>query len=205
MASIISIYFKETNTKKPKKYSSYLLINVVAIAIFGLTVFYAGLLVKSEVYSLKIIEAKQTGNWKKMVLYADKAFTPLTTIDSFSSPIILYRGVGNIQLGNLKQALKDFQIAHSYFPTHISALNNLGIISANLDDNKMAFYYFNKALEIYPNYETSLFNIINANYLIKDYENAYITLMKCDPKSSSTKYKDYMRVIPQLVNRKKTK
>ncbi len=202
MASIISLYFKETSTRKSKKHSSYLLINVVVIAIFGLTVFYAGLLVKSEVYALKIFEAKKNGKWKKMVLYADKAFSPLTTVDSFSSPIILYRGVGNIQLGNLKQALIDFKIAHNHFPTHISALNNLGIVSANLDDSKMAFYYFNKALEIYPNYQTSLFNIINANYLIKDYESAYITLMKCDPKSSSSKYKDYMRVVPKLVNGK---
>ncbi len=203
MAVIISIYYKDTATTKQTKVSTSNLIYSFIILMSVVVIYYSGILIRSEVYAKKIYDAKSRNNWRLMILYADKAFTKFTTVDPFSSPLHLYKGVANMQLGNGNQALKDFQTAIGYFPTHISTLNNLGIISSEMNDSKKSISYFKQSLAIYPHYETSLFNMVNAYYRNKQYKEAYITLLNCNSKNKNPEYDNYKKVLGQLVNSSK--
>lgn len=200
MAVIISIYYSYNDKQKSEKTSSALLINLLFILLSFFSIYYSGLLIRSEVYVKKIYDAKAKNNWRLMILYADKSYSKFTTVDPFSSPIHLYRGVANMQLGNGTQAYKDFQKAIAYFPTHISTLNNLAILSSEMNDIDMSISYFNKSLEIYPHYETSLFNMVNAYYRNKDYEKAYITLLNCEAENKNPDYPKYKSVLESQIN-----
>ncbi len=200
MAVIISIYYKDNATTKQTKISTSNLIYSFIILMSVVVIYYSGILIHSEVYAKNIYDAKSRNNWRLMILYADKAFTKFTTVDPFSSPLHLYKGVANMQLGNGNQALKDFETALGYFPTHICTLNNLGIISSEMNDNKKSISYFKQSLAIYPHYETSLFNMVNAYYRNKQYEEAYLTLLNCNSKNKNPEYDNYKKVLGQLVN-----
>ena len=200
MAGIISVYYKKPAKPKQKKSKFYIRFYIVATVISVASIYYSGVLLRSEVYMQKLFEAKKTNNWKMMLVYADKAFTKLSTIDSFSMPIHLYKGVSNMKLRNGKHAYEDFQIALRYFPTQITILNNLASLSSLMGDNKKAVSYFNQSLEIFPHYETSLFNLSKAYYRNKEYSKAYVTFLNCDPKKAKDNYIDFVIELKQKID-----
>jgi len=200
MAGIISIYYKNPVNLTKKKNKSYVRIHIMAVIISAVSIYYSGILIRSEVNVQKIFEAKKTNDWKMMVAYADKAFTKYTTIDSFSLPIHIYRGVANMQLRKGKQAYEDFQIALGYFPTQIAILNNLASVSSMMGNSKKAISYFKQSLEIFPHYETSLFNLSKAYYRNNEYSKAYIALLNCNSNNTLSDYENFRKTLKKRIN-----
>ena len=149
----------------------------------------------------QVIAYRNVSNWKKMIEYSDKAFNKLTPIDAFSSPIHLHMGEADLNMKNYKQAKKDLEIAFEYSPNNISVLNNLAIVSAELNNSKAAIDYLDYGLSIYPKYEASLFNKVNVYYRDKDYARAYVALLNCNTKNKRGDYETMMNVLTNLVNR----
>ncbi len=201
MAAIVSIYYKsDIGAKTPNKKLFNRSFAVMAI-VAAFTIYYSFLLVNSEVYVHKVLQEEKRQNWKLMKKFAEKAFHPLTTIDSYSMPIHMYIGVSNVNMKKEKQALIAFKTAIGYFPTQIGVLNNLANLSAEMGDNKSASDYFNKSLTYYPHYETSLFNYVVYHYRNKDYEKAYIALMSCNTKDKSRQYDKMMKELKRNLDK----
>jgi len=187
---IISIYCKGSNIfANSNKLYKGLLGGMIVLSIGS--VYYSGIMIKSEINGQKLVAAKKSGEWKKVIKYADKAISPIITIDSYSMPIHLHRGVANVKLNHREEAFEDFKIALNNFPTQIAVLNNLAIVSAEMNNLDNAIMYFKQALEIFPNYEISSFNLVKAYYKNKEYEEGYIALLNC---SADITKPDYSRI-----------
>lgn len=183
MAGIISIYFKKPETTKRISNKFFLQYHALVALLLIIVIIYASISFRSELYCKKIFQAKETNDWNKMIVNCDKAFSRFTTLDSFSMPIHLYKGVANMKMNKHKIAYEDFHIALKYFPTQISILNNLGTVSSILKDYKKAESYFKQSSELFPQYGVSLLNLAKTYYQNKDYEKAYLALLKYHTKN----------------------
>ncbi len=200
MAGIIGIYY-EIPAKKSLKKDKYLFsYYALAIIVFAISIYFAGIMVRSEVFVKKAYEAKEVNDWKKAIEYADEAITPFTTVDAFSIPIHLFKGMANVQLKNNNQAYKDLQTALGYFPTQVFILNNLASMSAMMGDNEKAISYIKQSLSIYPYYETGLFNLSKAYFKNKEFTKAYIALLSCNQDSRNKRYDDYLIKITKIID-----
>jgi len=200
IAVIVSMYYKRPAKPKQRINKSYVGIYLATIILAVTSIYYAATLIRSEVYVLKINKIMNQGKQKQIIRYADKAFTKMTTVDHYAMPIHIYKGIANIQLQNYRQAKEDLLIALDYFPTQIAVLSNLAIVSSEMNDSKKAISYLEQSLALHPNYETSLYNMINVYYRDKDYEKAYITLLNCNSKKPNAKYPDYMKALKMRID-----
>ena len=197
MAGIISTYYKK-NTNLTWNNNKYIGFNIAILVMVAATIYYSTVMINSELYMQKMLVERNANNWKLVKKYAEKAYTPITTIDAYSMPIHLHKGVANVKMRNRKQAFEDFKIAYNYFPTQIAVLNNLAIVSAEMNNLDTAIFYFNQALEIFPNYKTSSWNLVKAYYKKADYENAYVAFLNYSPDKTPD---DYNRLKNDLIHR----
>ncbi|PKP33409.1 MAG: hypothetical protein CVT99_00200 [Bacteroidetes bacterium HGW-Bacteroidetes-16] len=201
MASVISIYYRHYPAKSFKNFNSrYVRIHVPAIVFIAASIYFAGVLLKMEFNVHQLFGYRNAQNWKKIIELADKAFTKLTPIDAFSSPIHLHSGEAELQLKNYNRAMADLTTALDYSPNHVSILNDLAIVSAEMHDTKKAIGYLDKCLSIYPKYEPSLYNKVNVYYRNKEYANAYVSLLNCNTMNPRADYKEFMKVMTERVN-----
>jgi tetratricopeptide (TPR) repeat protein len=201
MAGIISIYYKNPQDSKPIKGKLYFGVQLLPLLVSVLAIFYSFTLVKSEVNVQKLLKAMHANNQKSMIFYANKAFSKFTTVDYYAMPIHTYKGMANINMKKYKQANQDLQIALGYFPDQIAVLSNLAIVSAELNQSEKAKSYLEQSLKLYPNYDPSLYNLINVYYREKDYQQAYLTLMHCNTKDRRSNYNDYLRILKNLIDK----
>jgi O-antigen ligase len=201
MASIISIYYHNYPVEAAAKINKqYFKIHLVAIVLVTASIYYAWTLLQMELNIHNAIAYRNSSNWNKIIELSNKGFSKLTPIDAFSSPIHLHIGEADLKMKNYKQAKKDLEIAFSYSPNHISVLNNLAIVSAEMNNSQAAIDYLDYGLAIYPKYEASLFNKVNVYYRDKDYTNAYIALLSCNTKKKRGDYNSIMNVLTERVN-----
>jgi tetratricopeptide (TPR) repeat protein len=201
MASVISIYYRHYPSKSFKNLNKQVVkIHIPAIVLVAASIYYAGVLLKMEFNVHQIFAYRNAQNLKKVIELADQAFTKLTPIDAFSSPIHLHSGEAELQLKNYNQAMADLTTALDYSPNHISILNDLAIVSAEMHDTKKAIGYLDKCLSIYPKYEPSLYNKVNVYYRNKEYANAYVSLLNCNTMNPRADYKEFMKVMTERVN-----
>jgi len=142
-------------------------------------------------------------NWQKAIEFSEKGFNKLTPLDAFSSPIHLHKGEADLKMKNYKQAKKDLEIAFKYSPNNISVLNNLAIVSAEMNNSQAAIDYLDYGLAIFPKYEPSHFNKVNVYYRDSDYKNAYIALLSCNTKNKRSDYNSIMTILTEKVNMNK--
>jgi tetratricopeptide (TPR) repeat protein len=55
-----------------------------------------------------------------------------------------------------------------------------------------AIKYYNKALKIYPQFEESLINLGATYYNAGRYEDAYETLLRCNPNTKDPRLEEYL-------------
>ena len=200
IAMIISLYYNKPEKPKQKNKKLFIRINVLVLIISIMSIYYSSIVIRSEANVFNLLVAKESNNWKMIIKYADKAITRFTTLDPFTTPIHLYKGVANIQLKNPRQAFEDFRLAHKYFPAHVDALNNMALISSTMNRHKNAIYYYSLAIKVYPNYKIGLFNLVREYYKINDYKSAYITFLKCNSNNNEPDYEEFRRVLTRQIN-----
>jgi len=101
----------------------------------------------------------------------------------------LYNNIGNIllELNNITEAIKSFDISLSLNPYYLEALNNKGVALQIKGLNDQALTCFNKVIEIDPNQCDAFINIGNIlqdNGLLDDSLINYKKALLLDPKNS---------------------
>ena len=201
MAIIISFHFildEKKNYRYPNlflKLQPYLIIIIVA------ALYYSSVFLNSELNMNKLFVYRDAGKWKEVITQTDKAFSKLTTIDALSNPIYFHSGEAYYKLNKTKNANIDFNKALHHSPTHIATLNNLAIVSSQLNDSAKAIHYLNTAIEIYPKFEQSLFNKANVYFSFKDYKNAYIALLQCNTKTPYSNHDEFMNLLKSKIDK----
>lgn len=204
LASIISIYYQNYPKETPDKITKYYYkIHLTAISLVAVSIYYAWILLQMELNVHKAIAFRNVSNWQKAIEFSEKGFNKLTPLDAFSSPIHLHKGEADLKMKNYKQAKKDLEIAFKYSPNNISVLNNLAIVSAEMNNSQAAIDYLDYGLAIFPKYEPSHFNKVNVYYRDSDYKNAYIALLSCNTKNKRSDYNSIMTILTEKVNMNK--
>lgn len=200
MAIIIGTYYKGLHDKPHFKtsYNNYFMYGLFAISI--LSIYVSKIQMNSDIKILEIDRAMKLKQYKKAIKLVDDNFSIFASIDHNGSPFYLYRGISNLSLENLKQAEIDFKMALGYFPYHISALNNLAIVSAKLNKSDQAIKYLKQGLELYPSYQESLFNLANVYYRDKNYDQAYLYLLRGNTQFKNKNYDKFKQVLEELIN-----
>ena len=108
---------------------------------------------KKELSKIQNLFKKKKFN---LVIQKSKA---LLEKNSNQTIIYNYIGLSYIQLNEIENALKIFQLANKKLPYEPSILCNIGLAYKNLDDISEARNYFNKAININPKHLSSHINL----------------------------------------------
>lgn len=200
MAGVISVYFKSKDISKPLEGKFYVSIQLTALVISLVSIYYANILINSEITTNKIHEAINAKKQRKVIEYSDKAFTKFTTVSFNAMPFHIYKGIANMRMKKYKQADKDLQTALGYFPNHIAVLSNLAIVSAERNNSKKAISYLEQSLELYPNFDDALYNLVNIYYRDKEYQKAYVTLLSCNTQKPHRDHANYLEELKSRVD-----
>ena len=198
MAVVISYYYRQ----KPKAGDSALFnkINFTVLLISVFSVYFSFLYVKSEVNVHKLLSAMNRGNQRQVIRYADKAYSPFTTVDYNNVPILMYKGVAYMRMKRFNEGYAQLKAALDCFPNQVAVLNNIAISASELHKNKESAEYFNRALYLFPHYEESLSNMVIAYYRSKQYKKAYLALLNQDTRKPNKQYNDFKRTLERYLN-----
>ncbi|MHC4527045.1 MAG: O-antigen ligase family protein, partial [Planctomycetota bacterium] len=191
VAAIVSVYHEAFG--HPKNISRPLMF---ALAIPSLVLVVSAMIVgcvrlNAEIHTKRALAARRAKNWPAVIAEIDKGYSILATLDPMSTPLKWYRGEANFMLGNVPQAFEDFSEAYKAHPYHIHVLNNLATCYELQANHDQAVNYYTKALEIFGQFEEALINLGATYYNSGSYEQAYQTLLRCDPNSENPKLQQY--------------
>ena len=199
MAIIISIYYKPSSEKVKNFFTT---INIIILFFSILSTAYSSQLLRSEIYIKKALHAVNARNYHKVIRYTTIAYSPFTNVNDNNVPILMYRGMAYMKLGQLQKCYHDLKSALEIFPNHISVLNNLAIVSSELNKKQEPVKYLEKSLYLFPHYEESLSNLVIVHYRNKEYKKAYTALLNQDTRKPNAQYKKFKKLLEQLINKK---
>ncbi|MBF0432424.1 MAG: tetratricopeptide repeat protein [Fibrobacteria bacterium] len=156
----------------------------------------------SEVTMIKILAARSSGNWHKVITYSDNIHPLIYSIDHTTTPVAWYKGIALYSLNDFKGALTAFNKAYAVHPNHLHVLNNLGSCHAKLKDYHQALTWYNKALDISPNFNETLLNLAVVFYNTQDYNKALQMILKTEPLENDNRRETYLKAIQNKIKKR---
>lgn len=201
MAGVIAGYLKTMGQDGYKYKSHWKFYFLIPIIVVYMSAHFGTICIQSELNLVKLKVFKQKNDLKNFELYADKAYSKFAPIEAVSSlPIIMFKGLLEFQKQNFEKANVYFLQGYKEHPNSISVLNNIGGAYGGMKEYDSALVYYQKALTIFPHYEYSLLNSAKAHYMKNDLENAYITILYCDPKSKNEEIKQFREFLKEKID-----
>jgi len=201
MAVVISFYYEQNKKNSIESANFSFRTNLLILLFSALSFYYSYLFLRQELTVKRIATAMNSGQTQRAVKYCDIAYTPFTTIDNNNIPIKMYRGVSNMNAGYYQLAYNDLKVALKEFPNQMAVLNNLAIVSSELNKHKEAVSYLNRALKLFPHYEKSLSNMVIVHYRNKEYTKSYEFLLNQDTRHPDKQYQNFKTGLEKLINK----
>jgi tetratricopeptide (TPR) repeat protein len=82
-------------------------------------------------------------------------------------------------------------------------LNNLATCYELQGNHDEAIKYYNKALKLYPQFDETLINLGATYYNTGRYEEAYETLLRCDPNTKDPRLEEYLKFVRKKLDKDK--
>ena len=120
---------------------------ILAGVLFAVVIF--GIRYKTECKVFRMINARQKQQWH-IVLSESEDISMFSTLDSFCTPLLVYRGMGNFAKKDFDRAITDFQRAYAVNPNHIHVLNQLAQLWNIHQRPDKSKEYYEKALSLFP-------------------------------------------------------
>ena len=125
MAGIASIYHRTFPLPKWAPNKPVLLITIPVFILLISAVVAERRQIDSEVHTKRALEARENGQWSRVIDEINRAETGLSGMDPMATPLAWYRGVARFTLDDIDHAQADFEKAYRVHPFHIHVLNNL--------------------------------------------------------------------------------
>ncbi|MBI2280605.1 MAG: O-antigen ligase family protein [Bacteroidetes bacterium] len=186
---------KDKLINQNKTSGKWLFFLVVFLILIAFSIFIGLKRIKSDIHTLKALDAKRKNNWQKMIIQIDKAFSPYYIMDPMSTPLEWYRGTAYFNMGRHEEALRDFEKAYKINPYHVHILNNLGTCFELKNDHEKAINYFNKALLINQTFEDVILNLSASYFNAGAVDSAYQTIRKINQNTINERYNTSLSVI----------
>jgi len=181
ISAVVTVYYKSFSVKEIN--ADYLLPLFLMVS-FPLLIFsiVIGLLhFNAERHTRKAWLSKSQNDFVDVIDKADKAYTPLTTLDPTATPLHFYRGIANFSLDKIEEARIDFETAYKYHPNHIHVLNNLATCYETSGYHDKAIEYYQRCIQISPKFTDALINLCLVYYNMQDYKKAHEIMISCHP------------------------
>jgi hypothetical protein len=205
MAIVISIYHQSFGVQKnfPRLFMLALAIPCLCLLLFAIFIGYTRL--NAEIHTKRAFAARKAKVWPAVISEIDKGYSVFATLDPMSIPLKWYRGEAGFLLNNIPEALEDFKEAYKAHPYHIHVLNNLATCYEMTGNHNLAINYYNKALEIYPEFEDALINLGAAYYNAGRYEESHETLLRCSQNEQNPRLQQYLKAVEKKLDKKEHK
>lgn len=173
--------------------------NRIIILISILLLAFAGYIGKKrltgEMHLKNVLYLRMRNKNPKIIEEINKAENYLYTIDAVSTPLKWYRGSAYFELGKIDRAFADFKDSYKLNPYHVHVLNNIGVCYETMKQHDSALVYFDKALNITPEFEDALFNKTATLFNMGNPKGAYNTFLQIDSTTTNPKYMRFKNTI----------
>ncbi len=179
MASVLSNHqrsFPRDSKHLRGRSAGKMILAVLPLVLFSC--YFALSSVRSDIVAYRLHMAYLSKDNRMLVPLAQKAFSPMHTLNQLSNPYQFYSGLGwHAQSDNVK-ALEDFRKARTFHPFHYNVLNNLAALEAGMKNYDLAIVTFREGLALFPFDNTARHNLALALYRTGRYEDAYIEILR---------------------------
>jgi hypothetical protein len=198
IASIIIVIYHR-HYPVTKKRISLLKMPTLIISLFLLTVLllYCYHRLKSEVHLYFSMQARTKMDHRVQITALSEIDTRIYNMSPNGVPIHWFRGIAFYELNQIDLAFADFSIAYKNHPHHIYILNNLASCYEIMGNHEKAIEFYNKVLEISPQFEESIVNLSAVYYNMQEYDKAFETISRCSENSEDRRYKVYKEKIEE--------
>jgi len=155
--------------------------------------------IKGEIHTKKAILAKNESKFRECIFEIEKGKSFFYKIDETSTPLSWYAGNASFQLGDFKKANEYFTDALHSNPNHLYALNDFAGSLVKLNQIDEAVKYYQKAIEIAPNFDEGKLNLCAIYSNNREFESAFELLKTIDIKNTSPRYEKTVRIVMQQV------
>jgi len=202
-AIVVSTYHQSCRCAKNVARSFILACTVTSLCVLGAAIINGYIRLNGEIHTKRALAARRAQNWPAVISQVDKAYSIFATLDPMATPVKWYRGEANFLLNNVSQALEDYKEAYNAHPYHIHVLNNLATCYELQGQHNTAITYYNKALQIYPQFDEALINLGATYFNSARYDESYETLLRCDPNTTDPRLKKYLKAVEKNLTKRK--
>ncbi len=172
---------------------SLVLLPVIFLLIFGTFISQSRMV--SAKYIRNALDFRTEQKWKNVIYEINKARSPFTTVDAFSTPLCWYEGEAYFRLNNIDSAYFCFDKAFQINPNHLHVLNNLGTTLELKKEHKKAKACFAKAIKLSPHFEDALLNLSAIYYNENETDSAYLTIARISDTTNDVRYDKFLTAI----------
>jgi O-antigen ligase len=133
-----------------------------------------------EIHNLKLLEAQNRRDWKKLVSEATKAENLFYRYTDVALPLAWHEGIGWYQLEQIDKAVVAFGKAYAYNPWSFQVMNNYASALVKNQQYREAVDMYKKALEINPSFDDGKMNLSYVYLQLGEYEQSAEWLEKVD-------------------------
>ncbi len=163
---VMAIAIKLSHDHKPiYKVKFEYLGSVIILAGVSFAVVIFGIRYETECKVFKMIHARQKQQWH-IVLSESENISRFSTLDSFCTPLLVYRGMGNYAKRDFSRAITDFQRAYAVNPNQIHVLNQLAQLWNIHQRPDMSKKYYEEALNLFPGNQQATNGLRKTNEII---------------------------------------
>ena len=99
-------------------------LNGLILLLCAVSVLFSYGRLRSDIHTRDALDARNAGQWEKVIEYVGKSNSWYYTLDPVSVPLLWYRAMAYYHIGRLDMARHDFQNACIVHPFHNHSLNN---------------------------------------------------------------------------------
>lgn len=131
-----------------------------------------------QTHNMKFVIAQQNKDWRTMLAEAKTAENIFYKVDPVSMPMTWFSGMASYQLGDIDNAITDFEAALKRSPYSFHVLNNLGGVYTYKDRFDVALPLFRESVRINGTFSDALFNLAFSYYKLGQPDSASFWLKK---------------------------
>jgi O-antigen ligase len=199
---VVSTYHQLFPTRQKIGGERMLLLNTPVLILLAFAMLVGAQRLTAECHMKRVLSARKAKDWQRVIVETDKADSPFYSMDPVSMPVAWYRGVANYSLGDMSNALKDFDKAYRIHPYNIHVLNNLASCYAILGDDHSAVRTYQEALALQPKFSHTLMNLSVVYFRMGRYGDAYDSLLLCGQGDKGGRIRAYRRIIENKLGSK---
>ncbi|MCX6290987.1 MAG: O-antigen ligase family protein [Bacteroidetes bacterium] len=155
--------------------------------------------VNGEYHSEKLNRALKSGDWNQVLSEKENASAIFYNMDHFSTPLAWYSGVARLNKGEVKKAATELESAYKIHPYHLRTLIDLAGCYEKMNLHKKAIDYYEKAMEISPDFRESRLELSRAYFNAGDFQMAFVSISNCKP---DTMDYAYMKILNSILEKK---